>query len=455
MIAPSLKPLPQPLRLSPWQQWQLISQPRTFTAWLREHHGPLVNLRIKGEPFVILLTAEGARDVLSADPLGYDAFFKESFTGLTGPGSLWVMGGEVHRRERQIFLPAFHARGYRAYGDTIRAIAREHVARWQVGRPMRALDATLAISLDVVMGLVFGAEAPDVRRQGGARLSALLHTVNAFIVFVPDLQRRWFPPWRRYTAARAAFWAWVDQVIAERRARRVEADDVLDRMLAARYDDGRAMSDAAIRDELLTILLAGHETTATALAWALYEVGRHPDVLRRLREEIAGVWPAADPGTIARLPYLSAVCDETLRAHTLLAEVPRLCVAPLACLGRYIPAGHAVDVSIMAIHHDPDLYPEPDAFRPERFLERSYSAFEFLPFGGGDRRCLGAGLSDYEMRLVLAEVVQHWEFKPAADERDIRHDIAMGPKAGVPLRLTGRYTPQGDGLAAVHERLHA
>src|SRR5687767_10212850 len=135
----SLAPLPKPVRLTPYQQWQVISQPRSFTDWLRERHGPLVNLRIRGEPFVMVLSAQGARDVLTADPNGYDAYFKEQLAGLTGPGSLWVSGGEAHRRERQIFTPAFHARNYRGYGETMRAIAREQVTRWPVNRPFRAV----------------------------------------------------------------------------------------------------------------------------------------------------------------------------------------------------------------------------------------------------------------------------------------------------------------------------
>jgi cytochrome P450 len=138
-----------------------------------------------------------------------------------------------------------------------------------------------------------------------------------------------------------------------------------------------------------------------------------------------------------------------------LAEVPRLCVAPLECLGYLVPAGSAVSVSIMAIHHDPALYPEPDACAPERFIERSYNAFEFLPFGGGDRRCLGAGLSDFEMRLVLAEIVTRWDFEPAAVEREIRHDIAMGPKNGVPLRLVARRQPTPASTGTHGEYVHA
>jgi cytochrome P450 len=304
------------------------------------------------------------------------------------------------------------------------------------------------------MRVVFGPDDTPMLREGRALIAGLLPTVHPLIVFVPQLQRRWFPLWNRFARGRDAFWAWSRHYLAARRAQPSHSEDLTGLLLAARYDDGSAMTDAAIGDQLITVLMAGHETTATALAWALYELGRHPALLAQLRAELDLAGPDAGPLQITRLPYLSAVCNETLRLHTLLAEVPRLCVAPLDCLGYTLPAGYAVSVSIMAVHHDPALYPEPDRFRPERFLERNCSAFEFLPFGGGDRRCLGAGLSDFEMRLALAEIVLRWEFEPARSECEIRHDIAMGPKAGVPLRLLGRRVP-APAISAPGDRLHA
>jgi cytochrome P450 len=209
-------------------------------------------------------------------------------------------------------------------------------------------------------------------------------------------------------------------------------------MLDLRYQDGTHISDEDIRDELYTVLLAGHETTAAALAWALYELGRRAAVLARLRAEIDALGPDPAPERIAKLPYLSAVCNETLRLHTILGEVGRMLAAPLDMLGCTLPPGDAVVISIISIHHDPSLYPDPEAFIPERFLERTYGPFEFLPFGGGHRRCLGAALSDYEMRIALAEIAMSWDFEPAAAERDVRHDIGLGPKHGAALRIKGR-----------------
>ena len=423
-------------------RWLLVSRPATFAVRMRERYGNLVSMKVRGEVFAMVFSPEGAMQVLSANPAGYDAFWKRGFTGLAGSGSIWALGGDDHRRERQLLSPAFHPRSFRGYGEIIREITHRHIDQWQPGQRLRAIDTTLAISLDVIMRLVFGVAEEEFTRELRELLAAFWHRMHPLIVFFPVLQRGWFPLWRRYARSRARYIDWMTRYLPERRARHGESDDVLGHMLAARYEDGRPMRDEDICDELVTILLAGHETTATALAWALYEVGRHPAVMEALRRDLETL-DSPNPESLAKLPYLSAVCNETLRLHTLLPEVARLCSAPVEVLGRTFQPGDAVAVSVMAIHHAPELYPEPDQFNPQRFIDRSYSAFEFLPFGGGHRRCLGAGLSDYEMRIALAEIVMHWDFEHAAVERDIRHDISMGSKSGVPLRVKARRKPGG------------
>jgi len=431
-------PLPAGFTSSLRQFWRSLYRPRTYTASLAERYGKVVTLSYKRQSFVIVLTSEGAGQVLLGDPHGYAALWEDGFTGIAGPGSIWVLGGSEHRRERQLLTPAFHGRSFAGYGETIREITRRQTEQWQPGQTVRALDTTLCISLDVIMRLVFGVQDAIFMQEGRRALSAAWQAVHPLIVFFPQLQKPWFPLWRRHTRARDDFSRWLGRHLVERRGQTQESDDVLGLMLAARYEDGSPMRDEDIRDELYTILLAGHETTATALAWALYELGRHPAELARLRAELDALGADPDPGSVVKLPYLSAVCNETLRLHTILTEVGRVLVSPLQLFGYTLQPGDSVVVSIMAIHHDPELYPEPDEFVPERFIGRSYSPFEFLPFGGGHRRCLGAALSDYEMRIALGEIVTHWDFKPAAVEREIRHDIAMGPKNGVRLRIKGR-----------------
>jgi cytochrome P450 len=417
---------------------RFVRQPQKVLVSTRARYGSLVRMDHDGQAFVIALAAEAAKPILAADPGGYTAFWKEPFRAIAGSGSIWVMDGSRHHRERQLLAPPFHGPSVAGYGRAIRELARLHSDAWRAGQTVRAFETTASISQDVIMRLVFGTEDAAFLEEGHRLLTELLRAVHPSIVFIPMLQKPWFPLWRRHLRARQHFSAWLGRSLAGRRANPGPADDVLGRMLEARYEDGTRMSDEDIRDELYTILLAGHSTTAAATAWALYELGRNPPVLSRLRREVAALGPDPEPGLVAKLPYLSAVCNETLRLHTILSEVGRLLAAPLEVLGYTLPAGDAVVVSINAIHHDPALYPDPDAFIPERFLERTYSPFEFLPFGGGHRRCIGAALSDYEVRISLAEIVMRWDFEPATVEHDVRHDIGMGPRKGVRLRILGR-----------------
>jgi len=423
------------------QFWQLVSKPQKYAPLLKERFGDFVMTNYGGEQGVVALTPDGARQILTGNPDGYDAFWKKGFTGVAGPGSLWVLGGDKHRRERTLLSPAFHAQRFRGYGEVIRTITNQKTEKWQAGQTLRVIDTTLSISMDVIMQVVFGMEDDKFMQEGRKVLSALLQTYHPLIIFFPNLQRRWFPPWIRHIRAKADFSNWLYQCLVERRAREAETDDLLALMMTAKYDDGNRMRDEDIRDELVTILLAGHETTATALAWALYELGRHPAKLEKLRAEIASLGPGPEPGMIVKLPYLSAVCNETLRLHTLLPEVARVLTSTFNFFNFTLPPGAYVLVSVMAIHHDPELYPKPSTFIPERFVGHTFSPFEFLPFGGGHRRCLGSGLSDYEMRIALAEIITHWEFESAKGEHEIRHDIAMGPKNGVRLHIKSKLNP--------------
>src|SRR5262245_14477224 len=420
------------------QSWLFMYRSRDYSAWLRRRYGDLVTLRLPNTTAVVALTPEGARQVLTADPDGYDAFFKNGFAALAGPGSIWVLEGQRHRHERQLLLPAFLARRIRLHGQAIKDVALLHTDAWQAGQDMRAYDAMLDISRDVILRIGFGVERGEVLDEGRRILSSLLHAVRPSIVFLPICQSSWFPPWTRYQRAKREFSMFIARRKAARSGRETEAQDLLGLLLAARFDDGTALSDDEIRDELLTVLLSGHETTAVALSWALYELGRHPAVLARLRDELDGLGPSPEPDLVMKQPYLGAVCDETLRRRPILTEVGRVTRASAALLGHPVPAGVGVAVSISAIHQDASVYPQPDQFRPERFIERTFSPFEFLPFGGGHRRCPGAHLSDCEMRIALAMIVTRWDFAILGEEKEIRHNIGTGPKHGVRMRVTRR-----------------
>jgi cytochrome P450 len=431
----------RPVRLNPLQQWRFFSEPRTSHDWLREQYGDLVPLHFQGRDYAAVLSPQVAREVFTADPDGYIAFWHDSFAGMNGEDSLWVLAGEKHYRERQLFAPAVHANQFRGYGEVIRAVVCHHLEKWGAGANIRAIDTTLAISLDIIMRLVFGVADEELMNEGRAVMHAVTHSAHPSIVFFPKLQRPWFPYWWRYATAKKNLYAWFERVIKLRREQGHNEMDVLGVLMTARDESGNLYTDEHIKNELLSVLSAGHVTTAVALSWSLYELARHPDVMQKLRSELETLGQTPDPSLLISLPYLSAVCNETIRLHPILSECARVPTAPMKIHGQTIRAGQALVISIVGIHHNPSIYPEPDKFNPHRFIENKYSIFEFLPFGGGHRRCLGSGLAEYSIRIALSEIAMHWDFESAGLDIDIRNDLAMGPKYGVPIRIVGRRNP--------------
>lgn len=418
--------------------YRLIRAPYAFYEAQRVH-GDYVTVPAPNGTVIVAMTPKAAKEVFQADPTALDAFAVQATIPLLGQ-SLLTTSGDKHRRDRKLLTPPFHGERMRAYGEAMRALTLQHTASWRPGDRVRAHATTTAISLDVILRTVFGVTEGPAFEEGRRVLHDMLAGFSPLVAFTNKLQRGWFPPWRRFLAARERYYALVDREIAARRANAEPGEDILGLLLASKYDDGSAMTDAQIRDQLLTILFAGHETTAIALAWALYSLVRNPEVLARLRAELAA--NAADganasPDALAKLPYLQAVCDETLRLHTIVPDTLRRPNRPLTLGTQEVPVGYDIGVAICAIHSDPSVYPEPTAFRPERFLERRPTPFEFMPFGGGHRRCLGAAFSDYEMRIVLATLVSRFDLEAAGDDWPTRRNVTMGPANGVPLRVVG------------------
>lgn len=422
--------------LQPWHAWAFIYRSRQYYAWLRQRFGDLATLRAPHTTILMALTVEGAREVLTGNPDSYAAFQKEAFRGLAGDGSLFVLDGARHRHERQLLAPKFHAQHVRGYGQAIQENVRSHLGGWIQGQEIRAHEAMLGITRDVILRVVFGQRSTQFMGEARRVLEDTLSAAHPLLEYLPPFQSWWFPPWRKFVRAKREFSAFIARVMAQRRGDGdVDSEDVLSLLMGATKSDGTPLSDAEIRDELYTILLPGHATTAVALAWALYELGQHPDVMCRVRQELAGLGTDPDPLVIAKLPLLGAVCNETMRRHPIVTEIARLTLTPCELLGHQIPAGVGLGVGIAAIHQDPAIYPDPNRFLPERFFERDFTPYEFLPFGGGHRRCLGAALSDFEMRITLATIVSQWEYTLTSKERERRHNLATGPQHGVRMRL--------------------
>jgi len=355
---------------------------------------------------------------------------------ILGARSVLLLDGPEHLRQRRLLLPPFHGERMRAYAETMRAVAERHVSEWPVGRPFSVHPTMQDVTLEIILRTVFGVEEPARIERLAAPMKRLLNSTDQPLrLLLLQLTRsagaKPRSPWGRVFALMAPVDRLIHEQIAERRAAgESDRDDILSLLLAARDEDGNALTDAELRDELMTLLLAGHETTATALAWTIERLVRTPRVLERLREEVE-----AGEST----EYLDATIKEALRLRPVVPGVIRQLQRPLTIGGMELPAGLNVAPSIYLIHRRADVYPEPHAFRPERFLgEDTPSTYEWLPFGGGIRRCLGASFALYEMRVVLETVLRRatLETTDAAAEPIKRRFVTFTPRDGGRVRVT-------------------
>ncbi len=438
--------LPPGPRFAALQTYRYVTDPFRYLADLRARYGDVATLPVLNGRVVMGFVPEAAKQVFTADPDFYDPFAVAALAPLIGDGSLLVTSGERHKKDRKLLTPPFHGARMRAYGEAMREVTRARTAAWSTGAELRLLDTTTAISLDVILRALFGVREGELMREARETIREALSGFSPALIFSRHFQTPLFPPYRRYMAAQRRYRALITRLLAERRSAPSDGEDILAMLLAARYDDGSAMSDAEIESHLLTLVVAGHETTSITLAWAVHELLRAPEALARVRDEVSALGADPDPEALAKLPYLDAVVKETLRRRTIVTDSIRLLRKPMSFMGYEVPAGFALSVASAAIHMDPALYPEPERFRPERFLERKYGPFEHLAFGGGHRRCIGAAFSDYETKVVLATLVSEWELALASSQPEvaIRRNVTMGPRHGVRVRVVSRRAIAGD-----------
>jgi cytochrome P450 family 110 len=356
------------------------------------------------------------------------------------------LDGNRHQSQRKMLMPPFHGERMRAYGRLICEITEQTMRQWTMGKPFSMRESTQEISLRVILRAVFGLDEGDRFGQLRQSLTKMLEVtaspLRATLLFVPALQRdlgSW-SPWGRFLRLRQEVDQHIYAEISDRRGT-APGEDILSLMMSARDENDEPMTDVELRDELMTLLFAGHETTATALAWAFYWIHHQPEVREKLLQELNSLGKNADPMEIAKLPYLNAVCCETLRIYpVVLFTFARMLKAPFELMGYQLPPGTVLLPSIYLTHHREDLYPEPKKFKPERFLESKYSAYEYLPFGGGNRLCIGYAFAQYEMKLVLATVLSQLQLELADSRpvRPVRRGLTMSPSGGVRMVVASR-----------------
>jgi cytochrome P450 len=421
--------MPRPVQTAIWSrqaQWMLTQ--------CRRRLGPTFRLTIAYEgTWVVLSDPELVKQVFTGDPKVFHAGEgNDILRPLLGENSLLVLDDAPHMSQRKLLLPPFHGRRMAGYEETMRTIAAREIDSWPSDVPYQLRPRMQAMTLEIILETVFG-----VHR--GARLDELRPALRSFLDLLSDPRALLAvlaagpDRIRRLPVFRSRIDRVAELILSEVAERRVapdleERDDILSLLVAARHEDGSPMSDAEIHDELLTLLVAGHETTATALSWAVERLIRHPQKMERLRAEV-------EAGEDA---YLTATIQETLRLRPVIVGVLRRLTEPVEIGSYELPAGVTVMPSIHLIHRDPRIYPEPERFRPERFLEEPPGTYTWIPFGGGVRRCLGASFAQQEMAIVLRELVSRRMIRPAdpASERNFRRAITETPRHNAEVVLS-------------------
>ncbi len=426
------------------QSIQWVAKPCEFMDRSAERFGDAFTLKMANFGEIVMFSDPAViRQIFTGDPeVFYAGQGNELLRPLLGDRSMLLLDSAQHLEERRLLMPPFHGQRMRHYGELIKRATEELTRRWPVGRVVPVHEMMAEISLDVILEAVFGLE------QGG-RLEAFREVLKALIkvgsnpglLFLSPM--RWdLGPWSPGGSIKrldASFRALLNDEIRLRRASGVEGrQDIMSLLLEARYEDGGQLGEDALRDELLTMLIAGHETTATALSWALIWLHRTPKALSRLLEEIDGLGSGADAEEMAKLPYLTAVCRETLRLQPIIPIVARRLQAPVTLGAWSLPAGVIVSPCIYLTHRRPELYPNPQAFEPERFLDEKFTPYTFLPFGGGTRRCLGMAFAMYEMKIVLGTLLENFGFESAGEVKVVRRNVTLAPSGGAPLRVASR-----------------
>jgi len=447
--------MPRALQTAIWMrkaQWLMDTCQARF--------GDMFTLKIANEgTWVITSDPDTIKQVFTGDPSKLHAGeANRILLPVLGPNSVLLLDDERHLSQRKLLLPPFHGERMQRYGELMGSIAAEEIERWPLGEPYPLRPRMQAVTLEIILRAVFGVdEGPrmeHLRDELRRLLDLATSPLHGTLLTVLGPRRVMRLPRSRRERER------LDRPIYEEIARRrratdlAEREDIMSLLLQATHEDGTPMSDEELRDELVTLLVAGHETTANALAWAAERLCRHPEKLQRLSDEVA-----AGDGA-----YLDAVVQETLRLRPVISIVLRKLVEPMQIGGRVLPAGVSIVPSIHLVHRRADVYPRPDEFLPERFLEseggKAPGTYTWIPFGGGIRRCLGAAFAQFEMEVVLRELVSRRSLAPVRprSERVYRRAITETPRHDAEVVLAAREqaaTPSSSSPAREAEALAA
>jgi cytochrome P450 len=415
---------PRAAQMAAW-----LARPLWFASQCRARYGDMFTVKVEQRPWVMLSDPAAIREVFTAPAdLMHAGDANEILRPMLGPSSVLLLDGAAHMHQRKLMLPAFHGERLQRYREIMVDATERAMADWRPGDALALRPHAQAITLEVIVRAVFGVEAGAANDRLKALLSNVLDRLTrvrrmVMIAAAGPNHPRIVALFRRELAAVDAE---LHRLIAERRAAPdlADRDDVLSMLLLARDESGAGLSDSELRDELMTLLVAGHETTANSLAWAFERLARTPGGLERVAE---------DPD------YAEAAVRETLRLRPVIALVARRLTRDAEIAGRLLPAGAVLTPCILLVHRRADVYPDPDVFRPERFLERPPGTYTWIPFGGGVRRCVGATFAQMEMQVVLRTIARRVRLEAVGEPEPVRRRaITLVPARGGEVRVLAR-----------------
>ena len=406
---------------------------RQNVRWLTRTVGRAVTVRIPvfGDT-VVVSDPVLAKQIFTTSPeVLYD--IQPNLSRLLGPGSVFALDGAAHRRRRKLLTPPFHGKSIAAYERIVEEETMREMATWPEGREFETLEPMMRITLNVILRAVFGADGAEMQQL--RELMPRWVTLGSRLAVLPSPKGVW-GPWARLARYRRTYEGLIDRLIEKARKdpHLEDRTDILAVFLRATYDDGSPMTRGEIGDELLTLLAAGHETTASTLGWAFERISRHPEVLTKMTDEAA-----TEDNT-----YRQATIFEIQRNRTVIDFAGRHVAAPVYELGDYrLPQGFSIVISLGELHMDPAVYPDPERFDPQRFIDDKPNTFSWVPFGGGTRRCVGAAFANMEMDVALRTVLRHVTIQTtdAAGEKKHNRGVAYTPKRGGRVTVYRRPAP--------------
>lgn len=426
---------------------QFEANPFSYIDAISKRYGDIITLMFGSTPIIYISNPSGIKEIFTnTKKISASGELNRDFVLMTGKQGVLQLDGSIHKNRRKLLMQTFHGARMQACGQHICELTEKIIGQQTVGKPFVAYptveDITLKVGIEVVLGLDKG-ELHDkikhlficVLRYGQSRIDKIL--LNIF--GERDLGR-WSPQGYLLHIRQQLFQLLLTEVEKRRQQLDFSRTDMLTDLILAEDERGKPLNNEEVRDLLLSPIFAAGDASGTAIAWALYWIHRLPDVRSRLLEELDSLGDNPDPMSIFALPYLDAVCNEVLRIYpTQLFAFPRLVESTVEVMDYKLNPGTVLIANIYSTHQRQDLYPEPKEFQPERFLEKKFSPYEFLPFGGGSRVCIGATFALFEMKLILATILSHYELELVSQrpERPKYGGLICYPASGVKMIMRG------------------